>query len=142
MTSPRICRHWFLVSASPSSSTSHSASLAPRRAISSATARPIPCAAPVTTIASPVRKLVMSLLTKSCSPYQLTPPCCHQRRQLVADVSPKDRVAAEWLTAGQVHRCDERHSRGFRHTRDPKGTILLAASCPMSARPNQGIPDL
>ena len=24
----------------------------------------------------------------------------------------------------------------------PKGTILLLTSCPMSARPNQGIPDL
>jgi hypothetical protein len=28
------------------------------------------------------------------------------------------------------------------HARGPNGTILLLASCPMSARPNQGIPDL
>ena len=29
-----------------------------------------------------------------------------------------------------------------RHTLAPKGTILLSMSCPMSARPNHGIPDL
>ena len=29
-----------------------------------------------------------------------------------------------------------------RHAPAPKGTILLSMSCPMSARPNHGIPDL
>lgn len=35
--------------------------------------------------------------------------------------------------------------RGFNRYRSrlvPKGTILLPVSCPMSARPNHGIPDL
>src|SRR5688572_3349423 len=48
------------VSSMPSSCTSHSAKMAPRFARSVAIARPIPYAAPVTTMASPLRSPDMS----------------------------------------------------------------------------------
>ena len=47
--------------------------------------------------------------------------------------------AALWAIATRIMR--RGHLPGFRHM-VPKGTILLLVSCPMSARPNHGIPDL
>jgi hypothetical protein len=43
---------------------------------------------------------------------------------------------------GTTESCARATSRRSRHAWGPNGTILLLASCPMSARPNQGIPDL
>jgi len=56
--------------------------------------------------------------------------------------SPKLEFPPGTALHGTSKSCARATSRRSRHAWRPNGTILLLASCPMSARPNQGIPDL
>jgi hypothetical protein len=56
--------------------------------------------------------------------------------------SPKLELPLGTALHGTTKSCARATSRRSHHAWGPNGTILLLASCPMSARPNQGIPDL
>jgi hypothetical protein len=68
-----------------------------------------------------------------------------ERQRLSAD-SRETVIQLEFPVGTALHgttkSCARATARRSRHAWGPNGTILLLASCPMSARPNQGIPDL